>query len=145
MSKFVKAALIAAWLATAAVFPSETAGAQQYMKQPIKNPKIVMVDDLQSTKDYFGRQRFIGKVQNKEKARIDYIKIEFRMWNREGEIIGQTEHFIKGKFHQFHDFQVSTSSLEPEQIGTFDIIAATPADSVYTYSYSISGIHFLYK
>ena len=122
-----------------------SAEAQVDIKEKIKNPKIEIFGELTDTKDYFGRKRFSGKVVNKEKARIDYIHIEFTMRNKVGKELETVKQFIKGKFHQFADFQVSTSSLDGGQTGTFDIISSIPADSVYTFTYKITGTHFIFK
>ncbi len=126
-------------------YASETLHAQSAAVKPVKNPRIEIVGEIQATKDYFGRQRFIGKVRNMEKVRIDYISIDFIMRNKEGDVIGTVNNFIKGRFHQFQDFQVSTSTLGAGKTGTFDIITHVPADSVYSYKYAVKGSHFLYK
>jgi len=125
--------------------PPDEAACQVALKKQIKNPRIVLAGAVRDTTDFFGRQRFIGKVRNTEKERIDYIKIAFTMRDREGKVIGSISRYIKGTRHQFYDFQVSTSSLNPGQTGTFDIITDLPADSVYSYTCKITGTHFIFK
>jgi len=113
-------------------------------QKPIKNPKIVISGKIQETTDFFGRKRFIGKVVNKEKERIDFIKIEFTLRNREGKVLETTAVYIKGQRHMFYNRQVSTSSLGPGKTGTFNIITSIPAENVFSYTYKITGKHFIY-
>ncbi|MFC1562255.1 FxLYD domain-containing protein [candidate division KSB1 bacterium] len=137
--------LLFAACAVILVFMTNTSRAQGILDRQIKNPKVEIVDKILDTKDSFGRKRFAGNVQNKEAERIDYIKISFSLYNKEGDLLGTAQNFIKGKFHQFEDFQISTSSLDPKQIGTFDIITSVSADSVYSFTYKIEGVHFIFK
>lgn len=119
--------------------------AQMNLKKQIKDPKIEIFGTLKDTTDYFGRQRFTGMVRNREKERIDYINIEFVMRNREGKIVSTVSRFIQGKFHRFQDRTTSKSSLGPNQRGNFDIIVNIPADSIYSFTYKITGKHFIFK
>lgn len=133
------------FLMTVAVAVLLSDATSQQFTTPIKNPRLELAEKIQETADYFGRHRLIGKVVNKEKVRIDFIRIEVTLKNRVGEVIGTASQFIKGKTYRFYDFVVSTSSLEPEQTGTFDLIANVPADSVYSYTYDITGTHFIFR
>jgi len=111
----------------------------------IENPKLEIRGEIEETSDYFGRARYIGKVINREKVRIDFIKIELVFRNRIGEIIAKKTEFIKGQTHQFYDFEVSRSSLGAGRTGSFNIIIDIPADDVFSYSYKITGKHYLYR
>lgn len=112
--------------------------------RPIANPKLELSGSIEETTDSFGRKRFIGKIINKENRRIDFVKIEFTLRDREGNLLETKSAYIKGQFHRFRDRQVSTSSLNVGRTGTFDVIAATFADSVYSYTHRIIGIKFIY-
>ncbi|MCP4723775.1 MAG: hypothetical protein GY863_02000 [bacterium] len=114
-------------------------------QKTIKSPKIEIRGEIEETSDYFGRARYIGKVINREKVRIDFIKIELVLRNRIGEIIGKKTEFIKGQTHQFYDFEVSRSSLGGGRTGSFNIIIDIPAENVFSYSYKITGKHYLYR
>jgi hypothetical protein len=119
--------------------------AQNQPGKPIANPKIVITGAIQDTTDSFGRKRFIGTVVNNEKVRIDFISMEFTLRDREGKILETKSTYIKGQTYRFRDRrQTSTSSLEPGKKGTFDIIMAIPAKEVYSYTYKITGMHFIY-
>lgn len=120
------------------------APAQVAVTKPISNPKIVISGKIQETTDFFGRKRFIGKVENKEKERIDFIKIEFTLYDREGKVLETTGVYIKGQLHMFYDRQFSNSSLEPGKTGTFNIITSILAENVFSYKYKITGKHFIY-
>ncbi len=127
------------------VFSSQSAVAQVGTQKKITHPKVELRGKIEETEDYFGRKRFLGKIINKEKVRIDYIKIDFTLRNREGLIIAEKSEYITAKKHTFYDFQVSTSSLDPGKIGSFNVIVNVPADSVYSFSHKISGKHYPYK
>lgn len=123
---------------------ADRASAQVATIKPISNPKIVISGKIQETTDFFGRKRFIGKVVNKEKERIDFIKIEFTLYDREGKALETSGVYIKGQRHMFYDRQFSNSSLGPGKTGTFNIITSTPAENVFSYTYKITGKHFIY-
>jgi len=118
--------------------------AQVAQRKPIVNPKLELSGDIEETTDFFGRKRFIGKIINKENERIDFVKIEVTLRDREGKELETKSVYIKGQFHRFRDRQVSTSSLNAGQIGTFDIITSTSADLVYSSTHTLIGINFIY-
>ena len=122
----------------------DSSPAQEVSLLPGTDLKLEISGELIETTDYFGRKRFSGTITNKEDNRIDYIKIIFILRDREGEITDTAESYIKGQRHRFRDRQVSTSSLLPGRNGTFDIITSTPEEEAFSYSYTISGVHFLY-
>ncbi len=121
------------------------ARAERPQQKKIEKPKLEINGEIEETTDYFGRARYIGKVINREKVRIDFIKIEFILRNRIGEIIGKKTEYIKGQTHQFYDFEVSRSSLAAGKTGTFNIIIDIPAEDVYSYTFKITGKHYLYR
>jgi len=136
-------ALLFAFVYRAPAQVAAGSGAAESQKS-ITNPDIAISGKIQETTDFFGRKRFIGNVVNKEKVRIDFIKIEFTLRDREGKVLETIAAYIKGQRHMFYNRQVSNSSLAPGKTGTFNIIASTPAESVFSYTYKITGKHFIY-
>ena len=129
---------------TFVLLSSGAATAQEAQLKPIANPKLEISGEIEETTDFFGRKRFIGKIINKENKRIDFIKIEFTLRDREGNELEIKSVYIKGQFHRFRDRQETRSSLASEQIGTFDIIFSTIADLVYSSTHKLIGLNFIY-
>ncbi len=123
---------------------ADSSPAQEASLLPGTDLKLEIAGELIETTDFFGRKRFSGTIINKEDDRIDYIKVTFVLRDREGEIIDTAESYIKGQRHRFRDRQVSTSSLLPGRSGTFDIITSTPEEETFSFTYTISGAHFVY-
>ncbi|MFC1553016.1 hypothetical protein ACFL7D_00130 [candidate division KSB1 bacterium] len=124
--------------------PDNSVFAQVKEREQIKNPKLEISGELEETQDYFGRKRFIGKVINKEKVPIHFIKIEFTLLDHEGQVLETVNSYIQGRRQIFLDRQISTSTLDAGKTGTFNIIATTKADKVFRIKYKITGKDFIY-
>ncbi len=111
---------------------------------PSTDYKLGLSEKLDDTTDFFGRKRFFGTIINREKNRIDFIKVSFTLRDREGVILETVETYISGQRHRYRDRQVSTSSLSPGRTGTFDFISSIDAIDVFSYTYTISGVQFIY-
>ena len=118
--------------------------AQDVSILPSTDYKLEISGKLDDTTDFFGRKRFSGTIINREKNRIDYIKVSFTLRDREGVILETVETYINGQRHRYRDRQVSTSSLSPGRTGSFDFISSFDAKDVFSYTYTISGVQFIY-
>ncbi len=118
--------------------------AQDVSILPSTDYKLEISGKLNDTTDFFGRKRFSGTIINREKNRINFIKVSFTLRDREGEILETVETYISGQRHRYRDRQVSTSSLSPGRTGTFDFISSIDAQDVFSYIYTISGVQFIY-
>ena len=118
--------------------------AQDVSILPSTDYKLEISGKLNDTTDFFGRKRFSGTIINREKNRIDFIKVSFTLRDREGEILETVEMYVNGQRHRYRDRQVSTSTLSPGRTGTFDFISSIDAQDVFSYTYTISGVQFIY-
>jgi len=106
---------------------------------------VVLYGDLELKKDFWGRRVFKGKVKNNSSNRLDFIRIDFKIYNVRGELITEEGAFIDGIRFMFGDTTVSQSSLKPGGIGSFKVYTSVPADSIDKFTYEISYKYFKYR
>ena len=98
----------------------------------------VYVDgDIEEKADFFGRRIFEGKIVNNLNKRIDYVFIEFTLFNDKNEIIEKIESYVSGTTQTFKDNTISSSSIEQGKTANFKCSTSVPAESVMKYKYDI--------
>ena len=110
-----------------------------------KSKVIDLVGKIELKKDFWGRRIFKGTVKNYSKNRIDFIRVDFEMYDKEDKLIRKEGTFIKGMKFVFGDATESLSSLKPGTTGPFEVYTSIPADSIARFRYQISYKYFKYR
>ena len=110
-----------------------------------KKKDIELVGQIELKTDYWNRRVFKGKVINNSKNRLDFIRIDFEMYNKNDELIIKEGTYIKGIRFVFGDTTESLSSLKPGKTGDFEVFTSVTADSISRFKYEISYKYFKYR
>lgn len=110
-----------------------------------KKKDVELVGKIELKTDYWKRRIFKGKVKNISKNRLDFIRIDFEMFNKKNELIIKEGTYIKGSRFVFGDATESMSSLKPGAAGSFEVFTSVPADSINRFKYDISYKYFKYR
>ncbi|MFC1724311.1 hypothetical protein ACFL4T_01700 [candidate division KSB1 bacterium] len=110
-----------------------------------KKKAIELVGKIELKKDFWGRRIFKGKVKNYSKNRIDFIRVDFEMYDKNNKLIISEGAYIDGIKFVFGDATESRSSLKPGATGPFDVYTSIPADSIAQFTYKINYKYFKYR
>ena len=110
-----------------------------------KKKDVELVGQIELKTDYWNRRVFKGKVINNSKNRLDFIRIDFEMYNKNDKLIIKEGTYIKGIRFVFGDATESLSSLKPGKTGDFEVFTSVPADSISRFKYEISYKYFKYR
>lgn len=103
-----------------------------------KTKGVVLSGKIESQVDFFGRRFFKGEVINKNDKRVDYVFIEFNLFDEHKKILQKVRSYVSGSVHVFRDSTVSTSSLEPGKSAKFSCYTPVKDDLIKSYNYNIS-------
>ena len=81
-------------------------------------------------------------VENTLTWRVDFVRVEFRLFNRGGRLILMKDVFVDGSTFRFQDGTVSHSSIGPSE--TADFICLTPihADSIAKFEHTVYWMEY---
>ena len=102
-----------------------------------KTKVVVLSGKIESQVDFFGRRFFKGEVINKNDKRVDYVFIEFKLFDEHKKILAKVKSYVNGSVHVFRDSTVSTSSLEPGKSAKFSCYTSVKDDLIKSYNYNI--------
>ena len=105
-------------------------------------PDIRLSGELVSDSDSFGHRKYSGTVENTLTWRVDFVRVEFRLFNRGGRLILMKDVFVDGSTFRFQDGTVSHSSIGPSE--TADFICLTPihADSIAKFEHTVYWMEY---
>lgn len=92
--------------------------------------------------DFFGRRFFTGEIINKFDERVDYVYIEFRLFDDKKQLLEKVRSYVYGAVHVFKDSTVSTSSIEPGKTAKFSCHTSIKDESIKSYNYNIGYKEF---
>ena len=84
-------------------------------------------------------------ILNYSKNRIDFIRIDFEMYDKDDKLIKKEGAYINGIKFVFGDATESLSSLKPGTTGSFEVYTSIPADSITRFTYNINYKYFKYR
>ncbi len=93
--------------------------------------------DIVEKTDFFGRRIYEGKIINNLNKRIDYVFIEFTLFNDKNEIIEKVKSYVSGITQTFKDSTISASSIEQGETANFKCFTSMMAESIIKYKYDI--------
>lgn len=104
-----------------------------------KAKPVVLSGKIESQADFFGRRFFKGEVINKNDKRVDYVFIEFKLFDEQKKMLQKVRAYVNGSVHVFRDSTVSTSSLEPGKSAEFTCYSSIKDSLINSYNYNISS------
>jgi len=112
-------------------------------RQQQSSASIIIMGDIQESKDKTGNTIFSGQLKNIGTERADLVRIDFILRkNFQGEVERLTA-YAKGSSHIFKDTGIiSNSSITPGAIGDFTIIVPNSIGNFIGYSYELHWDHY---
>lgn len=104
--------------------------------------EVHLLGEIQKDVDFFGHQKYSGTVQNSATWRVDFVKIEFMLFNKAKRLLLHKEVFIRGSKAEFPNNLTSLSSLKPNEKGDFVCLTPIPVDSIANFKYTIYWMEY---
>lgn len=105
-------------------------------------PDVRLAGEILEDKDTFGHRKYSGSVQNYLTWRVDFVRLEFRLFNKAGILLLRKDIFIDGAEYRFQDGTVSHSSLDPGKKGNFICLTPIRADSIFKFEQTIYWMEY---
>ena len=105
-------------------------------------PDVRIAGEILQDKDAFGHRKYSGTVQNYLTWRVDYVRVEFKLFSKKGSLLLRKDIFVDGAEYRFQNGTVSHSSLDPDQKGNFICLTPIPADSIVRFEHTIYWMEY---
>jgi len=86
---------------------------------------VVLKGDFEDQR-HTGSRVFVGQLENKGLRRADYVRILFRLHDKQTNIVAQDSSFISGEPYTFYSGVISESSLSPSESSLFRVEVSLP-------------------
>lgn len=82
---------------------------------------------------------YSGSLINSGKFKADFVRVIFKVWNENTELIAIDSAFVNGSNTKYSNGVITDSALKPGEIGTFSVSVGVPKNTKYEYeTYDIS-------
>ncbi len=139
---FVTAALLLLYLSIIRMhippFENESLFAQEFRT----GPDVRISGEVVQDKDSFGHRKYSGMVENTLTWRVDFVRVEFKLFNKGGKLLLRKDVFVDGNEYPFQDGTISRSSLDPEQKAAFVCLTPIHADSIAKFEHTVFWMEY---
>lgn len=122
--------------------PSDFVESSLFAQEFRTGPDVRITGEILQEKDAFGHRKYSGFIQNYLTWRVDFVRLEFRLFNKAGKLLLRKDIFIDGAEYRFQDGTVSHSSLDPDRKGSFICLTPIPADSIFKFEHTIYWMEY---
>lgn len=101
--------------------------------------KVVLFGNINVTSDYSGDIKLLGELKNTGNKTASFVKIKFTFYDYNSNVIDQDFTYVDGSCMTLWSINIETDTvLKPNEVGAFKLYTFTKANSVSSYSYTIS-------